>query len=96
VAETVQSTVSELEALAAWEMRDTLSISTRPSNDETEIDVHDASHAVVLRARYEEPFAVQHEELDDLADRLGNARVGGRRRRCQIEGLTMSLEGMKA
>jgi hypothetical protein len=51
VTETVQSTVSELEALATWEMRDTLSISTRPSH-ETEIDIDDASHVAVLQARY--------------------------------------------
>ncbi|KAH3907390.1 hypothetical protein HBH56_188420 [Parastagonospora nodorum] len=94
--EVIQGTISELEGMTRWDMRDAPNMMTRSSNRETELDADDASRVALLRAQHEEQPDKQHAELDDLADWLGGAKVGDGDGDVDMEDLATNLESFRA
>jgi hypothetical protein len=76
VADLARRTVTELEELRNWEIRCTNDLVGGQQEGNVEIDVDDASQMALLLARYPKQCTVRSEEFDELADRLGDAKVG--------------------
>lgn len=57
-----------------------------------EMDTEDASQADILKAKSHDQPAKQRDKMDELADRLGDAKVGQIDGYVDMEGLMSSLE----
>jgi hypothetical protein len=92
-----QHTVAETGGFTFCDMRDSQAMSTRPSSGDVEIDPEDASHVALLRARYRDQAVrkLQHsDELDQLAEQLGDAKVSAGEEDVEMMDLATDLEGL--
>ncbi|KAF1914745.1 hypothetical protein BDU57DRAFT_579237 [Ampelomyces quisqualis] len=64
--------------------------------DRREIDAEDASRVAVLKARYHDQAMKQQDEMDELAERLGDTKVGELDGDMDIEDFLKSLDGLRA
>jgi hypothetical protein len=92
----IQGTISELEGMTRWDLREPRSMTTQALNRGTELDANDASRTAFLRAQFEQQLNKQRAELDDLADWLGGAKVGDGDGDVDMENLATNLENFRA
>jgi hypothetical protein len=85
----------ELEDVGIWELRDSTALVGGAHVEGAEMDVDDASQTALLRARYQEQCEKKSEELDDLADRLGDAKLGMGDGDVEMKNLVLELDCMK-
>jgi len=92
----IHDTISELEGMMRWDLRESRSMTTRAPNRNTELDANDASRAALLREHFEQQPNKQRAVLDDLADWLGGAKVGDGDGDVDMEDLATNLENFRA
>jgi hypothetical protein len=85
----------ELKDVEIWELRDSTDLVGDAHVEGAEMDADDASQTALLRARYQEQCVKKSEELDDLVDRLGDAKVGMGDGDVEMEDLVLELDCVK-
>jgi hypothetical protein len=90
-------TVPEIAESTFQNMRDGHDKCTRFPKDELDIDIDDASYVALFHARYPGQAAKQHwqhDELDQLTDGLGDAKLGACQGHIEMMDLMTGLEGL--
>ena len=93
IAATIRGIISELEGMGAWEMRDGTA-----EQDGLEMDAEDASHMTLMWAQYRDHLTGSETcgEVNDLAERLGDVKVGMGTEDVEMEGLVEGLDALVA
>jgi hypothetical protein len=92
LAETTRATASQFEVSSTWKLRET----RQPTEEEhVQVGVVDASQTALLRARYQSR-AVGDLELDELAEMLGDAKVGVVDEEIDMEGLVTGIRSLNS
>lgn len=94
-AEIIRRGLPEFKDFVPGSMRDGQVKTSRPSSGDFEIDADEASHIVFLRSQYCEKASRHLEELDQLADRLADAKVGVEED-FEMMGLMTGIESLEA